>query len=104
MGQANRVYFKEHVTVLSWDADNSMYSNVGSGDIKISYQKVENSALADGFTDFKMTKGTWYRLDEKGRRFRSTGVHKPSAYYFRNIRLPGGWRVAGRRFAIQHHA
>jgi|GEM_PF-5458886 len=58
MGQSNRVYFKENVTVLSWNADNSMYSNVGSGDIKVSYQKVENAALADGFTDFKMTKAT----------------------------------------------
>lgn len=54
----SRMYFKEHVTVLSYDSITSMLTTLGSGTLEITTAEAENSALMDEWTDTNDTKKT----------------------------------------------
>jgi hypothetical protein len=53
-----RLYYKEDVTVLSYNGNTGMVDDLGSGTLEITTADVENSALMDDWTDTSTTKKT----------------------------------------------
>ncbi len=54
----SRMYFKEHVTVLSYNSITGMLTTLGSGTLEVTAAEAENSALMDEWTDQNPTKKT----------------------------------------------
>ena len=53
-----RMYFKEDVTVLSYNGITGMLTTLGSGTLSVTAAEAENSALMDEWTDQNPTKKT----------------------------------------------
>lgn len=49
-------YFQDDVTVLSYDGNTALLTEIGSGKIRVEGKDVENSALKDTWEDGKTTK------------------------------------------------